>query len=280
MRLMVNAITVLLFYFPQNVMGQNTVTGLVTDAVSNQGLSYVNIGIPGRDAGTVSSETGSFSIVVSDIHHDDTLRFSMIGYKSLSLPISGLIKQYDNQVKIALEPAVYPLREVTISNHQWKNKKRNLGNRNSASTMMAGFSTNDLGSEVGVAVKVRNKPVIIQDFSFPVAKNRYDSLFFRLNIYQIHNGKVGEPLHDENIFVQTQVKKGWVTVDLSDYRIIAHDDFLVALEWVRELGKPNEAGLLFNAGLYSPGMYYRKTSQGSWEKMTLVAVGFMVTVME
>lgn len=63
------------------------VTGTVTDAVSGETLPSVNILLVGTDIGTTTDLDGEFSIMVPDL--DQSLRFSFIGYQTITVPIDG-----------------------------------------------------------------------------------------------------------------------------------------------------------------------------------------------
>ena len=59
-----------------------TIKGRIADKENNESLSYVNIGIPNKNTGTVSQKDGSFQININQGQILDSLKFSMAGYTS------------------------------------------------------------------------------------------------------------------------------------------------------------------------------------------------------
>ena len=66
--------------------GQEPVRGIVVDSVTLNALPSVNIQIKNGSTGTQTNDKGSFSIVANA---DDTLEFTLVGYKRLELPLYG-----------------------------------------------------------------------------------------------------------------------------------------------------------------------------------------------
>ena len=52
-----------------------------------------------------------------------------------------------------------------------------------------------------------------------------------------------------------------ITIDLSSHHIVVHDDFVITLEYVKELGEGN---LQFSTGILNGKIFYRRTSQAAW----------------
>lgn len=64
-----------------------TIHGKILDSGSQSPIGYVNIGIIGKDVGTVSNEQGNFTITLDSQYNRDTLKFSMIGFQSLKYEV-------------------------------------------------------------------------------------------------------------------------------------------------------------------------------------------------
>ena len=77
------------------------------------------------------------------------------------------------------------------------------------------------------------------------------------------------------IIIETDIKTGIVSVDLTPYDIVVEDDFVVAIEWVEDLGIGN---LLFSAGFFGSNLFARVASQGQWERIGVAAIGMNVGV--
>ena len=69
------------------------IKGKIVEESSRNGLSYVNIGIPNKNSGTVSSRDGSFEIRSGFPRTDRLPDDFMVGYKSRLFAISELLKQ-------------------------------------------------------------------------------------------------------------------------------------------------------------------------------------------
>ncbi len=85
---------------------QSTISGTVTDTSGNP-LAGVNIVVESKHIGTISELDGSFTIQASP---GDVLIFSMVGFKTLSVPISGR-----DEIVVSLEEDVTQLGEVVLN---------------------------------------------------------------------------------------------------------------------------------------------------------------------
>jgi len=95
-----------------------TIEAFVLDKETKQPIPYVNIGFFEKSIGTVSNEDGKFTL----IYHEDIvggkefLQFSVLGYKTLKVRASQLIKFLTNTNKFYLIPEPVELEEVFIIN--------------------------------------------------------------------------------------------------------------------------------------------------------------------
>jgi len=87
------------------------VSGIVADAKTLKPLPWVNVSVPARFWGTISSNTGFFTIVAA-VH--DTLQFSFIGYKPVAYVVPDTLKSYLASVVILLERDTVHLQEVEV----------------------------------------------------------------------------------------------------------------------------------------------------------------------
>lgn len=255
------------------VISQSYLEGYVKDSKTHEILSYVNIGIIGKNVGTVSNQKGGFKILLDDKYSNDSLRFSMLGYSSKTYKITDAIKKFTNPVVIDLEPRSVQLDEVVIQSRPFK--KKILGNTTESKAVSAGFSSNELGNEVGIVIKIKNKPTYIEAFNVSIANNKYDTVKFRINFYTLKDGLPDKNILRQPIIVKTTLKTGILSVDLRKYNIVVDEDFFAALEWIEDLGKD---GLYFSASLMGSPIIARYTSQGDWRKVGPVSLGFNVMV--
>jgi len=254
-------------------ISQTVIEGYVKDKAAKEVLPYVNIGIIGKNIGTVSRADGWFRLAIEDKFKEDSLRFSIIGYKSLTLKVSDFLQKYKNPADIFLETEAYKLPEVVITDKPLK--KAILGNKTESVMMQAGFTSNELGNEVGIAIKIKRTPAYIEKFNIFISDNTYDTLKFRINIYSLKDGLPGENIMKQPVVVYTTLKRGRLSIDLSKYNIVAYGNVFASLEWIEDLGKN---GLYFSASFGGSPVMARHTSQGNWEKVGPVSMGINLEV--
>ena len=90
--------------------------------------------------------------------------------------------------------------------------------------------------------------VLVKSVHFHLAKTNFDSLLFRVHVYDFKDGKVGGELTNGNIFARTQAKKGWVKFDLEKFPIVLKNEVLVSIEWVQGWTENEENIVLISCG--------------------------------
>jgi hypothetical protein len=265
---MVNRLLIFIFLISCNtIFGQN-IKGILKNADSKQPIEFANIGIIGKNIGTVTDLNGKFKLLVDSKYDNDTILFSIIGYKPLLIKISDLRINVDNEV--FLEERAYEITEVLIKPKIFK--QRTLGVTTKFKKIAAGFKDNILGYECGILMKVK-KTAFLKKVNINISYCSYDTIFYRLNIYKV-NGKMDfENILREPIYftMPKESVKDEIQIDLQSKNIVVDGDFLITLEHVRDLGN---GYLHFCAGL-TDKTYYRKTSQGKWET---APVGISISV--
>jgi hypothetical protein len=264
----------LIFFFFISIANAQIINGKVIDSESNP-VGYVNIGIVGKNIGTVSDENGNFTLELKDQNNNDTLKFSMIGFISLEFNIGKFKRQHSNEkiIQITLNKSITTLSEVTVRPKKYVTKI--VGNTANSVRFTMGFQSNDLGNELGTVMKIKKSHTFIENVNFNIAVNNYDSVTFRLNIYKMENGFPAENILKEPIFVTIVGNTRTLSIDLKKYNLIVEDDFFVSLEWIKQL---KGEGLFFCGGVYNADSYTRFTSQGNWEKINYFGLGFYTTV--
>jgi len=257
-----------------SISNAQIISGKILDTESKP-VGYVNIGIVGKNIGTVSDENGNFTLELKDQYDNDTLKFSMIGFVSLEFKVRNFKQNHssDKTIQIILNKSVTTLSEVTVKPKKYVTKV--LGNTANSIRFTMGFQSNDLGNELGTVMKIKKSPTFIENVNFNIAVNHHDSITFRLNIYKMENGFPSENILTEPIFVSIAGNTRTLSVDLKKYNLIVEDDFFVSLEWIKYL---KGEGLFFCGGVYNADSYVRQTSQGNWEKIDYFGLGFYTTV--
>ena len=249
----------MIFLISGTVLSQSR-TGRVLSSETVSGVGYVNIGLIGLNRGTVSDEEGYFTINLTKVSDTDSIRFSMIGFESKTL----LVREFRNDTakSVYLSPRSYDFPEVNVTYH--KPRYIRLGNPVETDELRSGFSSNDLGSELGIRVNAR-KRAILKELNLDVAVCTYDSVTYRLNIYLVEENEVCINILNEPIYLSFSKEKisDVITFDLGKYSIIVEGDILITLENFKDLG---EGKLLFRTEYFTGTTYHRKTSEGSWTK--------------
>jgi hypothetical protein len=259
--LLINVFLSLLF---QNVLGQYyEYNGVVIDSETHSPLAYVNVGIIGKNIGTVTNSEGEFTIALDTIFNKDTLRISMIGYSTKDFVVANFKRQNESgKIKILLTPKTTILNEVIISSKP--NQSLILGNKPKSRMVNMGFIYNKLGHEIGSLFKMNGNEIMLDSIQLNFAKCNYENVYLRMNVYKIKELK-DEAVLQKPIYISLNKNQALnkPIVDLSNQNIIIKGDFIVSIEIVKDLG---EKGLYFYADLNtqtSPSVY-RVTSQGNW----------------
>ena len=256
---------VFLISIPQLIYSQSQ-KGRVLSSVEKSGIGFVNIGIVGKNIGTVSDELGNFMIDIDKTYDNDSIRFSMIGYKSVTYLVSQF--KSDSIKSIYLNPVSYELKEVKVIYR--KSREVTLGIPITSGNLISGFKYNDPGAEMGIKVDIKKK-VKLTDLHLNISVCTFDSVFYRLRIYQLVNEKGSINILNQSIYISFSKEKinKVVTIDLSKYSIVIEGSVLITLELYKNLG---EGRLLFYSDFENGSTYHRKTSEGQWT-VAPVAIG-------
>lgn len=244
------------------------INGILYNENSKQPIEFANIGIVGKNVGTVTDLNGKFNLLIDSKYDNDTVLFSIVGYKPLLVTVAELRKKSENS--ILLYEKTYQLSEVIIKPKLFILKT--LGSTSKNKNVNAGFKDNLLGYEFGILMKVK-KTAFIKKVNINISNCSYDTIFYRLNIYKANGKNDFENILREPIYIKLPKNsvKDEIEIDLQAKNIVVDGNFLVSLEHVKNLGPGN---LYFCAGL-SNKTYFRKTSQGKWET---APVGISISV--
>lgn len=242
--------------------------GKVINSQTREPIGYVNIGILGFNHGTVSDFHGNFTLKPNEMSPDAVVKLSCIGYEPLELPYH----QFIGMDIIELKEVAYPLREKIVLPSTFV--KKVLGVKATSKAIQAGFENNALGHEMGIMMSIR-KRALINSISFNVAGCTFDTVFYRVNIYEVRSKSrkdffnvLQEPVY---LTIPKEKLQSTVVLDLSQYQIITTGNILVTLEHIKDLG----AGRLYFCSQIGTSTWYRKTSQGKWES---APIGISVSI--
>ncbi|MBT3575952.1 MAG: hypothetical protein HN995_06180 [Candidatus Marinimicrobia bacterium] len=239
-----------------------TVSGRMVDSETGDRLPYVNIGVLGGERGTVSNDQGYFHFDLTDLMSETTIRFSYIGYENHDASITDLRLLGENLGEIKLTPKTLEMQSVLVYPREFKEKV--VGNPHAPPMMRAGFKKDSLGYEVGIRVKIKRHPTLLKTLTLHGVTTTYDTVFYRLNVYEMEDKLPGKNILKQPIYITlTDFEQGAdITLDLTSHHIVVHDDFVITLEYVKEMG---EGELQFSTGILNGKIFYRKTSQALWK---------------
>jgi len=264
----------LILLFSKNIALCQYFEGQTTDRQTGEPLSYVNIGVIGKHAGTCSDLSGNFYLKLPENSDLDTVRVSMIGYKSQYFHINSAKDRY---LKVELDQDTSYLSDVIVSS--FHSKELIIGSKSSSKKIVTGWGKGfGMGGERGIKIKVSGS-YYLKQFNFHMAVNHYDSVLFRLHVRNIENEMPSKEFLKENIFIPVKVESGWVSVDLEPYDLIVEEDVVISLEWVNAWGKcEDEYCLEFSLNMIKGTMYAKSTSDNHWIVKKSMSPGFHVIV--
>ena len=256
---------------------QYILQGRIIDALTKEPLPFVNVGVLKKELGTVSNEDGFFFLEVPDVFAKETLRFSMIGFDERDFQVADLEAiLLSNNTLVLAEQTTFLEEVVLTAEKKWDT--RVSGNATTSKLLITGFTSNQLGNEIALFVKVKKTPAYIEGIQFSVVENIYPEVRFRVNVYSSEYRFPDENILKENIFVTLKQSEGIISVDLKEYDILVDDDVFISLEWIDEdLGSE---GLWFSAGVFGKSIYARSTSQAEWKKQRGLSLGMSVNLRE
>jgi|GEM_PF-1061273 hypothetical protein len=290
------------FWLMVTAAAAQTFSGTITNAATQAGLPYVNIGVVGKALGTVSTEQGAYRLAFQEALANDTVRVSSIGYQTRLLTL----RQLRDRPNVTLIPGV-GLQEVQVQGKSLFRRNLTLGNTTNSLTSNLNLNTKDLGAEIGTVISIKRRPTRVLTANFNVSYNKVGPLAFRVNFYRLD--KRGRPtetkLLPRDIIVRSAVKTGTISVDLTNERLVVDEDFFLALEWIPNTGEAVSGGLPAQArkftakikksvnklggdaptappqthdlafslsvGYVNNDLYLRSTSQARWERVSLGA---------
>jgi hypothetical protein len=228
--------------------GQISIKGKVVDQSTKKPIAYTNIGIVNTGIGTISNEDGSFSLQVPDVNLKDTLRLSAIGFGKKNISIQSFLGR---DLTIYLKEQIIQLNEVTVTTIKEKNKFFELGNRRSrggtleTDTVYAGSATALLIENVNPIQKDLSFPVYLKEARIRIFRNNLPSFKMRVRLYSVDSltNAPREDLLNKSAVVESSMKNGWLTFDLSEFQYLITKPFFIAFE--RILTKTDRAAISY-----------------------------------
>ena len=284
-----SGLLLLAFLWFTSPLQAQVISGKVCDAASGKPLEYVSIGVINTTAGTITDEQGKFSFTVKGLPMDGVVRFSMIGFKSLTFTIGALINK-ENNIKLAEEPVL--LKEVVIKPSGRFRKVGTTGYTFHGG--LAGWGGTDFGKgfEIGSKIDLGNLPVKVKSLHIRISKQSFDSSMFRIHIRDLENNLPHQELLSRNIIICLTKESGWEEIDLSKYNLVFKGEIALSLEWVKVKGlnkdkmikmngyKNSSAVVLFTEKKKQGCSYSRWGTEAKWSRFETESPSFYLTIEE
>ncbi|WP_347157525.1 carboxypeptidase-like regulatory domain-containing protein [Pontibacter chitinilyticus] len=251
------------------------IRGTVLAGATAEGIPYVNIGIRKKGMGTAANADGTFTLALSSETLHDTLTFSAIGYRELSLPIQSVVESQQRQFILAEKPM--PLQEVVVLGKA--PKLRRLGVTYKLPFLFGSAETRNSHdiSELAAFIPVHGKHAALVSTSVYLKSTKADSANFRINFYESMDGKPGARLLEKSIVRRLPLTKGWVTVNLQPYHLMVEDDFFVGFEYLPD-SRRTDNFLFFYGAVLGGRLFARNVSLGAWRETAGGRMSAYVTV--
>ncbi|WP_029905160.1 carboxypeptidase-like regulatory domain-containing protein [Prevotella sp. 10(H)] len=254
---------------PETITSQNVIKGCVTDAASKSPVEFASIGILNKDIGTVADFDGCFSLNISQVESNDSIRFSSIGFESKTFLVKEII--FTENYTVQLVPKSKLLNEVIVLPQKYQYKV--LGNNYKGKKIVAGFKDNLKGSECGILINP-GKKTILGKLICNVAACTYDSIFYRINVYKETGVGQFNNILDEPVYFSKAMNKKIrsLEIDLTRHNIEVSGKTLITIEHVKDMG---EGYIMFSSDTKGADTFSRKASEGKWVQAK-INVGFSV----
>ncbi len=130
--------------------------------------------------------------------------------------------------------------------------------------------------ETGRIIRIRNKRFWLKAAGFQLARNHYDSLLGRLNIYSVKNNKPHRPLLPQEVIFSINNQERHVRLDLSELNIWHKGPIFMSITFLRPA--VDMKSIAFAIGSKTNRVFVRASPSGQWHTFDMQALAFYVTV--
>lgn len=241
---------------------QTRISGTITADSDAEALAFVNVGIKNKNIGTVSSERGVFSILIPDESKNDTLSFSLIGYRVKSIPIAEM--SASKPAIIRLSQTAIHLTQVDVTARKLKEVKRGITRSNPALHIIdASMNHSDI-FEIGQRIRLGESPAQITSINLLINEPGKDSGVFRINFYKYDGAQPGENLINQSIVEKKAIREGWLSFDLKRYNIFLKGEVVAAIEFMPSAS--TSAPIKYEVRIGGTSRSFQRTaSLGAWQ---------------
>jgi hypothetical protein len=253
----------------------NKVDLVIIDSITNAPIEYVNVGVVGKNFGTISSEQGQIELIIPDSKKRDLLTVSHISYDKKVFSITDLL---NHKTTICLNRKDFEIEEVEVVARNLVEKE--LGSNSEMSILT--YRGKGICCEIAVLIPVDNKHTLIEEVGIKLKKCGRKNLQLRVNLYSVDSiGNVGNSMLQKPIYYLHQTENtNPILIDLKRYKIRTKEDFYLSFELFhkdieltlygtvfgdKSLFRHNRWGKWCSSPLFTPSIYTKvRTESSSW----------------
>lgn len=249
----------------QNMSFAQIIQGKVFEKQSETLIPFSSIYVPNK-VGVNCDENGQFQISLDNILPNDSITISCVGYKTVNIPKSEFIK---NTTFFLVENTEL-LNAVIIKP---TGKEVILGRKEESGAITIFFVRDEKtktdtvkNAEIGMIMD-NNRSIVLQEVGLYIKENTFETLAFRLNIYDMKRGLPNESILQKQVFTTIKDKKsGWVTFDISNQNIMTKDDIICTVEILSIAPRNGKFALIASLNVLKKRTLGRGFSKGNWIK--------------
>ncbi|PIQ20509.1 MAG: hypothetical protein COW65_14530 [Cytophagales bacterium CG18_big_fil_WC_8_21_14_2_50_42_9] len=266
-----------------------TISGKILDAKTGMPVPYASIQLLATNTGTISDTAGQFILVLKAEHQRNLVQISAIGYKTRAIEAAKLLAtSSEGKVIVNLMPVSAPLNEVQVKAKPQKFALKKVGSQIDKFTSfhhvfksyVEKVDTTE-GPEIGIPIYFKKYPAYLQNLNFCLTGSGAEETILSFKLYYLKNNLPAKRLNAQNIILKIPPQHtGWIEIDLKPYNISLQQDFMVALEWIKD-GEQKEKAWLASPALVKPKepVFYKRANQANWRKLESTTVGMYVTLL-
>ncbi|MFY0600881.1 MAG: hypothetical protein JXR03_14500 [Cyclobacteriaceae bacterium] len=121
--------------------------------------------------------------------------------------------------------------------------------------------------EYGLQIFNEGNQYLLKEAAFHMRFNTLDSILFRINIYDVQDGKPGRSILDKEIYTKAYKKDNWIRADLSAENLVMDQNLVVTYQvveaWFSKRGD-NQMFFTHGADYMEGGFFGRSPNRDEW----------------
>lgn len=212
--------------------------GTVQDAQTGAPLAYASVQVLGDKRGCLTDAQGHFRLSLVGVDPTAEVRISHLSYVPGQFALDSLCRL--KQVRLALPPRERVLPAVTIDARQrWRTQKVGVPRYLGAWNAWGSDDTAAFFVEVGQRMELGTQWSQLTTLAFYLSQGVADTALFRVVVYRYdrERQRPGEQWIEQDLLFRRPLRKGWVKLDLSPYRLWLKGEVVVSVQYLRVPGR-------------------------------------------